>query len=73
MSTCTCFPVGPQYWTTHYGAVDPATTLEPNPECPEHFPQTRIEWTGNIQVHHPIPDPPDRTGMEWADKHDERL
>lgn len=38
MSDCTCFPVPEKYWTTHYGAVDPATTMEPNPECPEHFP-----------------------------------
>lgn len=37
---CTCFPVPPEYWTTHYGAVDPATMFEPNPECPEHFPAT---------------------------------
>ena len=38
-----------------------------------------VEVTGNIRVHHPehaqiiVQDPPDRTGMEWADKHDERL
>jgi hypothetical protein len=38
-----------------------------------------IEWTGNLEVHHPVSaqiivkDPPDRSGMEWADKHDERL
>lgn len=39
MSECTCWEVDPKYWTTHYGAVDPATTHEPNPECPEHFPE----------------------------------
>lgn len=38
MSACTCFPVPEHYHTTHYGATDPATTLEPNPDCPEHFP-----------------------------------
>jgi hypothetical protein len=32
-----------------------------------------VEWTGNMQVHHNVQDPPDRTGMEWADEHDERL
>jgi hypothetical protein len=40
MSECTCFEVPPQYWTTHYGAVEPGSTLEPNPECLEHFPET---------------------------------
>lgn len=38
MSACTCFPVPERYHTTHYGATDPATVLEPNPDCPEHFP-----------------------------------
>lgn len=33
----------------------------------------RTEWTGNIQVHHPVKDPPDRTGPEYYDEHDERL
>lgn len=35
---CTCFPVPERLHTTHYGATDPATTLEPNPDCPLHFP-----------------------------------
>lgn len=39
---CTCFPVPEEYWTTHYGAVDPATTHEPNPECPVHFPEPQV-------------------------------
>lgn len=51
---CTCHWVDPKYWTTHYGAVEPGSTMEPNPDCPEHFPQTRVEWCGNIQVHHPV-------------------
>lgn len=46
MSTCTCFMVDPKYWTTHYGAVDPGSMYEPNPECPEHFPDQHEheEW-----------------------------
>jgi hypothetical protein len=40
MPECTCFEVPHQYWTTHYGAVEPGSTLEPNPECLEHFPET---------------------------------
>lgn len=35
---CSCFETPPWTWTTHYGAADPATQLEPNPECPVHFP-----------------------------------
>lgn len=33
---CECFELPSKYWTTHYGAVDPATTHEYNPECPQH-------------------------------------
>lgn len=38
MSTldCTCPPVDPSLWTTHYGAVDPATTHEFDPICHVH-------------------------------------
>jgi len=36
---CQCFPVPSEYWTTHYGAVDPATTHDPNPECRACFPE----------------------------------
>lgn len=36
---CKCFPVPSEYWTTHYGAVDPATTHDPNPECRACFPE----------------------------------
>lgn len=33
---CECPWVDPSLWTTHYGAVDPATTQEYNPDCPVH-------------------------------------
>ena len=33
---CECPWVDPSLWTTHYGAVDPATTHEYNPNCPVH-------------------------------------
>jgi hypothetical protein len=36
--TCTCHPVPEQYHTTHYGATEPGSTLEPDYECPVHFP-----------------------------------
>lgn len=33
---CECREVPEQFWTTHYGAVDPVTRFEYNPECPLH-------------------------------------
>lgn len=42
MSECTCFEVDSKYWTTHYGAVEPGSMHEPNPECPEHFPTCEV-------------------------------
>lgn len=35
--SCTCY-VDERYWTTHYGAVEPGSQMEPNPDCPVHFP-----------------------------------
>lgn len=36
---CSCYWVDPKYWFTHYGAVEPGSQMEPNPDCPEHFPK----------------------------------
>lgn len=36
-SGCTCW-VNPNPYT-HYGAVEPGDALEPNPDCPLHFPK----------------------------------
>ncbi|MGD7788192.1 hypothetical protein ACQCX2_07690 [Propionibacteriaceae bacterium Y1700] len=33
---CACPWVDPKYWTTHYGAIDPASTQEYEPTCPVH-------------------------------------
>lgn len=33
---CECFPLHEKFHTTHYGATDPNTTHEYNPECPKH-------------------------------------
>jgi hypothetical protein len=33
---CECSPVPEYLWTTHYGAVDPVTTIEYEPSCPVH-------------------------------------
>lgn len=40
---CHCAPVPEHLWTTHYGAVDPATTHEYNPLCPEHGEYSEVE------------------------------
>lgn len=42
---CHCHPVPEHLWTTHYGAVDPATTHEFNPLCPEHGDYAEAELT----------------------------
>lgn len=60
---CTCPWVPEKYWTTHYGAVDPATQQEWDPNCPQHQPskfcdevhsEFRVEYTGNLRVEHPV-------------------
>jgi len=35
---CTCYVTDPKYWFTHYGAVEPGSMMEPNPDCPVHIP-----------------------------------
>lgn len=42
--TCTCHPVPEQYHTTHYGAAEPGSTLEPDYGCAVHFPKVKREW-----------------------------
>ena len=34
---CTCYWTDSKYWTTHYGATEPGSQMEPNPDCPVHF------------------------------------
>ena len=33
---CECFVVPEAMWTTHYGAVEPGSQVEWNPDCPKH-------------------------------------
>ncbi|ASR83414.1 hypothetical protein SEA_CHRISTIAN_31 [Arthrobacter phage Christian] len=33
---CQCYVADPKYWFTHYGAVEPGSMYEPNPDCPVH-------------------------------------
>jgi hypothetical protein len=39
---CACFWTDPSTWTTHYGAAEPGSQREWNPECPEHGHATEI-------------------------------
>lgn len=36
MSECTCIPVEDPW--TYYGITEPGGALEPDPDCPVHFP-----------------------------------
>lgn len=38
---CTCFVTPEHMWTRHYGAIEPGSQMEPNPDCPVHFPPDR--------------------------------
>lgn len=35
---CTCFVTPERTWTRYGSAVEPGSQMEPNPECPVHFP-----------------------------------
>lgn len=38
---CLCWPVENPW--TYYGIVEPGGAMEPNPDCPEHFPASSTE------------------------------
>jgi hypothetical protein len=38
---CICTVTDPKAWTMYGGAVEPGSTMEPDPGCPEHFPEKR--------------------------------
>lgn len=43
---CTCF-VTPEYMWFRYGsAIEPGSQMEPNPECPVHFPESERMYVG---------------------------
>jgi hypothetical protein len=35
---CTCWVTDERTWTTYGSSVEPGSQMEPNPDCPEHFP-----------------------------------
>ena len=45
---CTC-SVNPNPFT-HYGATEPGDALEPDPECPKHFPTRTIEQEAQAEA-----------------------
>ena len=58
IAECQCWVTPEWQWTKHYGAVEPGSQWEPNPECPVHFPGTSCDGV------HP-------TGEHW-EREDER-
>jgi len=38
VAECTCTVTDPKTWTTHNGAVEPGSMMEPDPDCDAHFP-----------------------------------
>lgn len=49
-SGCECWPTDPSTWTTYGSAVEPGSTLEPNPECPVHYPENMPQLRRYIDV-----------------------
>lgn len=47
---CTCYWTDPSTWFYHYGAVEPGSQMEPNPECFEHFPHVQHNEPNPILV-----------------------
>jgi hypothetical protein len=36
---CTCYWTDPKDWFYYGSAVEPGSQMEPNPDCPVHFPR----------------------------------
>jgi hypothetical protein len=54
---CVCFWVDEKYWFTHYGATEPGSQKEPNPECAVHFPKwfvSKDREAGSWVAEHPV-------------------
>lgn len=45
---CECFWTDPSTWTTHYGATEPGSQMEWNPECPVHLPEPPVDDTTEV-------------------------
>lgn len=47
---CTCILTDPKTWTTHAGAVEPGSQMEPDPDCPVHFPAVPGYTQGQVDA-----------------------
>jgi hypothetical protein len=47
---CTCHQTPPEMHTRYGSAVEPGSTLEPNPDCVEHFPRDPADNAGSEQA-----------------------
>lgn len=69
MSECECWVTPEDTWTVHYGAVEPGSQMEPNPDCPVH-PAAAVAV---IAQDRPTPWRPTReqadAALGWADRH----
>lgn len=43
MSKCICYVTDEKHWFRYGSAVEPGSQMEPNPDCPEHFPRTEVK------------------------------
>jgi len=43
MSDCTCTLTDPKYWFYYGSAVEPGSQVEPDYDCPEHFPKEGVD------------------------------
>jgi hypothetical protein len=40
---CICYFTDEKYWFVHYGHVEPGSQMEPNDDCPVHFPEGKAD------------------------------
>ncbi len=51
---CQCFVTPESQWTTHYGAVEPGSQVEQNPQCREHAMHALAIWCPRHRVVEPL-------------------
>lgn len=51
---CQCFVTPESQWTTHYGAVEPGSQVEQNPQCREHAMHALAIWCPRHKVVEPL-------------------
>ncbi len=51
---CQCWITPPSTWTTHFGAVEPGSQVEQNPQCREHAMHALAIWCPQHRVVEPL-------------------